>query len=142
MNRMFAKTEKMKAATRTAMERLKAMPASDLLAFGAEHADSDLAIFLTESADDHQAEGRATVAFTPWGEYRAEAPGIARLGANENYEFLRTAAFSCSAAFSHVVIAGNAAMSRAIPKFDFEKIAVMCGPVVNPMLNFDTNVAA
>lgn len=136
MNRMFAKTEKMKAATRSAMERLKAMPASELLAFGKEHADSDLAIFLTDSADDHLAEGKAKVTFTHLGEYRAKSVGIPQLRCAEHYEVVK------SAALSYAVVVGNAARNSRIPKFDFDKISVMCGSVISPMLSLDTNVAA
>lgn len=42
MPRKFSNSKTVKAAARTAMDQLKAMPASELLALGAEHAATDI----------------------------------------------------------------------------------------------------
>jgi hypothetical protein len=52
MKRMFQKSEKMKEATKKAMERFKAMSAEELLAVGEKHQNSDTALFLKALADD------------------------------------------------------------------------------------------
>lgn len=46
----------MRAATRAALERMKAIPSEELLAVGAENADGDISMFLRVTADHAYAE--------------------------------------------------------------------------------------
>lgn len=52
MKRMFHQSDKMKEATKKAMERFKAMSAEELLAVGKKHQNSDTALFLKALAED------------------------------------------------------------------------------------------
>lgn len=56
MKRLFAKSDKMKAATSSALAELKALPIEDLIALGAKYASSDTAHFLQECADGYEEE--------------------------------------------------------------------------------------
>lgn len=57
MKRLFAKSDKMKAATSSALAELRALPIEELIALGAKYASSDTAHFLQECADGYEEEG-------------------------------------------------------------------------------------
>lgn len=54
MKRTFGRSEKVKAASRVALEKLRSLSSRELLAVGAKHTNSDISIMLTESAADYR----------------------------------------------------------------------------------------
>lgn len=53
MKRTFGRSEKVKAASRAALAKLRSMSPRELLDAGAKHVNSDIAIMLSQSAEDY-----------------------------------------------------------------------------------------
>ena len=131
MKSLFAKSETMTAATRAAMEQLKAMPASDLLAFGAEHANSDIAMFLTESADDHHHEGAVVATSIYSGEYRDENHVNSSRSSVVDGSVVKCSGTLPYASAYKVEAKVPVKNKRSLPMFSFARISGVCGVASN-----------
>lgn len=53
MKNTFGRSDKVRAASKVALEKLRSLSSRELLAVGAKHVDSDISIMFTESAADY-----------------------------------------------------------------------------------------
>lgn len=56
MKNTFGRSDKVRAASKVALEKLRSLSSRELLAVGAKHVDSDISIMFTESAADYPAD--------------------------------------------------------------------------------------